>query len=331
MAEVDILEMRFVPLCCLSFCCFVTIFSVIAVPLSFRSLEQGRFALELSWTTQKIGNEILQEPGMYRVGLGNMLVEYPSTFQTMYFVSDSSGITEQDADVHLHIQRGPVDARSKDGLSMSVSCSFQWLLVPESMKPLYDILGGGTVEESYYRDEFVRFARAAIVKSCANFGAAEFFVNRPAITDDMLANVRSTFQDPANGLHLTITGLQLREVDLPNAFDSELVKTQEEMQEVLVAYAEREEQKILMEKELMVAEMKVQQVEQEALGAAEQTRLSNGAKVTQMLILAQKQADANAEILRKFMNDTDPYARLFEVMEMRALSSHDSSKLLIKL
>jgi regulator of protease activity HflC (stomatin/prohibitin superfamily) len=332
MGEIDLTEMRFVPLVCCSLCCFASIFGIIALPLSFSSLEQGKYALELSWTTQKVGNEVLKEPGLYRVGLGNMLIQYPSTFQTMYFVSDKSGITEEDdEEVHQSIQRGPIYARTKDGLEMSVSCSFQWQLQPDSLKPLYEILGGGTLEESYYRDEFVRFARAAIVEACTKFEADEFFRYRVQITDHMLNHVRAAFQDPARGLHLTISGLQLREVDLPNEFDVELVKTQEEMQEVLVALAEREEEKTKMEKDLEVAEKNLEQVEQEALGAAEQTRLTNEARVTQLLILAQKQADANAEILKMFVNDTDPYARLFEVMELRALSSHDSTKMLINL
>lgn len=324
---------KVVPLCCLSLCCCATIFGIIALPLSYKSLEQGRYALELSWTTQKISDHVLSDPGIYLVGLGNMLVEYPSTYQTMYFVNDARGITndEEMEDVHLDIKKGPIYARSKDGLEMVVSTSFQYQMQADSLGPLYDILGGGDIEEAFYRAEFVRFARAAIVESCANFGAAEFFVNRSFITQDMLKHVRKAFERPNIGLGLTITGLQLREVDLPDKFDSELVKTQEQMQEVLVALAERQERKIMKEKDKMVALKRKEQIREEALGIANKTLIENAAIVKQNVFFARQVALAHADILAQFTNDTDPYQRLFEVMEVRALTSHNNSKVLVNL
>lgn len=266
---------------------------------------------------------------MYYMGLGNMFVEYPSTFQTMYFIRDLKGISEEED--HPTIKRGPLRARSADGLEMLVSVSFQWQLRKNSLKPLYDILGGGTMEESYYRDEFVRFARAAIVESCAKFAAEFFFKNRKTITDDMLAQMTSAFARPDIGLDITIQGLQLREVDLPNAFDEEIIRTQEQMQEVQIALAEREEQKIVKEKDLMVAEQRVKQIIQESIGQAEKTRLLNEAEVEMILLYQEKQAKSNAEILSKFVNDPQPFARLFELMEIRALSAHNTSRLMINL
>jgi len=325
-------EVHVIPVCVCGICCWALIFGVIALPLSFKSLAQGKYALELSWHTQEIGDVVQTEPGLYYVGFGNMLVEFPSTFQTMYFVRDTRGIAkETEDDEHPSIQRGPLRARSSDGLEMIVSISFQWQLSKGSLRPLYDILGGGTPEESLYRDEFVRFARAAIVESCANFAADRFFTNRTTITNDMLQKVTTAFARPDLGMDLIIQGLQLREVDLPDAFDEEIVKTQEQMQEVEVAMAERGAQKITMQKELMVAEERVKQIVQESMGKAEQTRLNNNAVVEQMLIYQQKQADANAEILSKFVQDPDPYARLFELMEIRALNVHNDTRLLINL
>jgi len=325
-------EIKVVPTCICGIICWALIFASIALPLSFKSLEQGKYALELNWGSQTIFGEVRTIPGMYYLGFGNMFVEFPSTFQTMYFVRDTRGIaSETEDDEHPSIQRGPLRARSSDGLEMIVSVSFQWQLKKESLKPLYDLLGGGTIEESLYRDEFVRFARAAIVESCANFAADRFFTNRTLITDDMLIKVKKAFTRPDLGMEVAIQGLQLREVDLPDAFDEEIVKTQEQMQEVEVAFAERGEKEITMQKDLMVAEQRVKQVIQESLGKAEQIRLSNEAVVKQMLVYQQKQADANGEILSKFLKDTDPYARLFELMEIRALNSHNATRLLVNL
>lgn len=325
-------ELKILPVCLCGFFCSALVFGVIALPLAFKSLEQGKYALSLNWQTQVIGDSVNTDPGMYYLGFGNMFVEFPSTFQTMYFVGDTRGIAKDtEDDEHPSIQRGPLRARSADGLEMLISISFQWQLNKVSLKPLYDILGGGTLEESLYRDEFVRFARAAIVESACNFEADSFFTNRTLITNDMLEKVKANFARPDLGMDIIIQGLQLREVDLPNDFDEEIVKTQEQMQEVEVAMAEREEQRIGMMKDLMVAEEKVKQVVQESLANAARTRLSNEAYVKQMLIYQQKQADANAEILGKFLTDKEPYARLFELMEIRALQAHNDTRLMVNM
>jgi regulator of protease activity HflC (stomatin/prohibitin superfamily) len=322
-------QVKVVPSAIAFCCCGWFIFAIIALPLSFRSLDQGRYALELNWHTQEIGDDVVVEPGLYYTGIGNMFVTYPSTFQTMYFIRDTSSVDEDEE--HPSIKKPPLRARSADGLEMYVSLSFQWQLNPTSLHPLYGILGGGSVEMSLYRDEFVRFARAAIVESCANFAAETFFRWRANITADMLDKVIKYFDRPDIGLDIKIQGLQLREVDLPAEFDEEIIRTQENMQEVQVALAEREEQKITMEKDLMVAEERVKQVVQESHGQAEKTRIENEAIVKQMLIYQEKQASANAEILSKFLHDPAPFARLFEMMEIRALNVHNDSRLLINL
>lgn len=325
-------EIKVVPVCLCSICCFLTIFAVIALPLSFKSLEQGKYALQLSWHTQLIGDEVYTEPGMYMVGLGNMLVEFPSTLQTMYFVADTRGTVSADADVvQPFIRRGPITARSADGLEMIISLSFQWQLQQKSLKPLYALLGGGSKVNSLYRDEFVRFARAAVVKSCANFAVDLFFTNRNMITADLLLKMREAFAEKEIGVELLVEGLQLREVDVPDAFDQEIILTQEQMQEVEVAVAERSMRKIEMEKKLMLATQRVNKIIHDSQGAAEKTRIHNEAIVTQTINYQKKQAVAFSGVLSKFAYDSDPFARLFEVMEVRALDAHNDKKLLVNL
>jgi len=279
-----------------------------------------------------VGDEVLTDPGVYLVGLGNMLVEFPSTLQSMYFLANDRGIASADTDPeHPAIRRGPLTARSSDGLEMKVSFSFQWQLRKEALKPLYDILGGGTLVESLYRDEFVRFARAAIVKSCSHFTADTFFVDRAMITADMLKTMKEAFNHSTHGLDVNIAGLQLREVDMPNAYDEEIILTQEQMEEVNVATAERDEKRTVQERNLMVATEKVKQVIQESLGAAERTRITNGAHVKQLVYYQENQAAANALVLGQFWNSSAPFDRLFDVMELAAYNIHDQSKLLIDL
>lgn len=325
-------EIKVVPVCLCSICCFLTIFAIIALPLSFKSLEQGKYALQLSWHTQLIGDEVYTEPGMYMVGLGNMLVEFPSTLQTMYFVADTRGTVTADSDVvQPAIRRGPITARSADGLEMIISLSFQWQLKEESLKPLYVLLGGGSKVTSLYRDEFVRFARAAVVKSCANFAADLFFTNRKKITDDLLQKMREAFSVKTISVDLKIEGLQLREVDVPDAFDVEIIKTQEQMQEVEVAKVERLLKKTEMVRKLMLATERVNRIILDSQGAAEKTRIHNEAIVKQTILYHKTQATAFSGVLSKFAYDSEPFARLFEVMEVRALDAHNDKKLLVNM
>lgn len=318
MVAIDPAQIRVVPVCFCCSCCATLIFAVVALPLSFKSLEQGFYALQLNWSTQKISDEVLVEPGMNMVGLGNMLLEFPSTFQTMYFVSDRGGVGDDSGEV----VRGPIRARSQDGLEMRVSMSFQWKLSSDALKPLYKILG-----HTLYKDEFVRFARGSIVRSCSKFTANKFFTNRTLITEQMLSYMEEAFNKPEMHLAVMIKGLQLREVDLPDAFDREIAATQEQMQEREVAIAEREEQRTNMLREVMVAEMRVNRTIETALGEAEGILLENEAFVNQTINFNRQQAFANAAIVAKFSNDAQPYQRLFEVMELDALNIHQSEQL----
>eukprot|EP00441_Pelagodinium_beii_P027977 CAMPEP_0197660614 /NCGR_PEP_ID=MMETSP1338-20131121/50953_1 /TAXON_ID=43686 ORGANISM="Pelagodinium beii, Strain RCC1491" /NCGR_SAMPLE_ID=MMETSP1338 /ASSEMBLY_ACC=CAM_ASM_000754 /LENGTH=290 /DNA_ID=CAMNT_0043237997 /DNA_START=163 /DNA_END=1035 /DNA_ORIENTATION=- len=287
-------------------------------------MEQGKYALELQWASQAIISEPVTKTGMRFVGLGNALLEYPSTFQTMYFTTSTQGVQATKSDAQFQpIIRGPLRARTLDGLEMYVSVSFQWKLEPQALIPLYNILS-----EVMYRDEFVRFARAALIKSCSKFPADMYFTNRTTITNHMLEELIARFNRPEQGLLAQIKGLQLQEVDLPDEFDEEIQNTQAQMQELEVAIAERDEKEVSMQTELLVAQQKVEEVLQGVRGEAESIRLNNDATVEQILVFAERQALANNEILQIFENDSQPFTRLLELMEVRAFDDHTDIKML---
>lgn len=320
--DMDPAAVKVLPTCACACCCFWTIFAVVAIPMSFTSLEQGRYGLLLSWQTQTVADDVVDEPGMKSVGLGNSLLEYPSTFQTMYFVGDRRGTGNSEMDIF----RGPVRARSMDGLEMHVALSFQWKLEVLSLHPLYNILG-----DHLYRDEFVRFARQAIVSACSHYTADLFFTNRSMITQTMEEEMHTAFTLPDKGLSVSIKGLQLREVDLPDAFDAEISRTQEEMQEVEVAMAEREEQKTAKQQEVLVEEQRVVAMLKETEGRVTAIEIESMATVDMMLELQQEVATSNAHILMQMENDTDPVGRLMELMEVQAVSEHEKNKLLVNM
>lgn len=326
----DVAQLKAIPVCAACCCCFWTLFAVITLPLSFRALDQGKYALELSWTTQKIGADPVVDPGLYFVGLGNMLVEFPSTMQTMYFANipkrkimdDAGNLIESDM---IEVYRPPMRARSQDGIEMYVSISFQWMLMPEALVPLYQL--AGSID---FYDDFVRFARHAIVAACHEFAAESFFTNRLQITTRMKEYMENTFNDPENGLQVQITGLQLREVDLPDAFDQEIVNTQAAMQEAIVAEAERQVQITIKEREQAVAQEEVYADIVNSTGQAAQLLIQNEADVYQIKLFQIAAAQSNRQILQQFAGSSDPFGYLFQAMELRAIGSHNTSSLLLK-
>jgi len=318
-------ELRILPTCAGCCCLMWLIFAAVAIGVSIGTLEQGAYALRLTWSTQQIDDVVESEPGIKMLGFGNTLLEFPSTFQTMYFVRNvAQRCTDQSSVDCSEIHRPPIKARSRDGLEMTVSISFQWRLQPQSLKPLYEILG-----HDLYKDEFVRFARAGIVHACSKFTANQYFTNRTAITGEMFDLLSANFQQPERGLQVSIKDVQMREVDLPDQFDLEIANTQAMMQEVQVAQAEREQRRIGMEREILVSIERVQQTIQEAQGQAEKVRVESNATVTQMFNFQRRQALANAKILQSFENGTDPVLRLFEYMKVRAVEDHKANKLLV--
>jgi regulator of protease activity HflC (stomatin/prohibitin superfamily) len=253
-----------------------------------------------------------------------MIIEYPSTFQTMYFANIRQSDASRD-EGSTEAYRSPIKARSKDGLEIHVSVSFQWKLEAQALIPLYAILGN-----NLYVDEMVRFARGAIVEACTHYPADQYFTNRTEISLSMVEILREEFKKPELGMHATIQGLQLREVDLPANFNSEIMNTQAQMQEVEVAEAERLEQVIAKQSEMLVSYEQVNQTIQDATQNANTILQTNNATVAQLINLQTKQAQANALILSQFSDEDDPYANLFHLMEVEALKRHNTTQLLVK-
>ncbi|CAE7261415.1 unnamed protein product [Symbiodinium pilosum] len=267
-------------------------------------MEQGKYAVTLIWLSQSILDEPEMQAGMKFIGLGNNLLEYPSTFQTMYFAASTQGVQATSQSAFPPIVKQPIRARSADGLEMYVTVSFQWKLEPQALNPLYYLLG-----EDGYDDAFVRFARAAIISTCSHYPADMYFTNRTIIIAAMLEELEKSFQLPDKGLQANIKGLQLQEVDLPDEFDVEIGQTQAQLQELQVAYAERVEREVAMQTELLVSTQQVLGNLETQRGESEGVLELNQAEVDQLLLFQERQALANNEILQQFENDTQPFER----------------------
>lgn len=209
---------------------------------------------------------------------------------------------------------------------MEIQVSFQWRFVPESLRPLYILTG-----DQAYLNQFVWIARAALVQAASHFTADLFFTNRTEITALMFERLTIAFNRREKGLYVDIKGMQLREVDLPDPFDVEIAHTQAMVQDVDIANAERNQQIIVAQRDLMLVSLTLLQNLQNAQATATKTLLLNAAVTQQLLVFQSQQASANAGVLGRFVNDSDPSTRLFEIMRVQALSDHNESKLMVNL
>jgi len=315
---------------CPPICCGFIIFVICAVALSFKSLEQGRFALNLGWYSQAVSEEVFNTPGLRMVSMGNSLIEYPSTFQYIYFTSGDWNRSEGDADEAEalgEIRRPHINARTQDGLNVQVELSFQWKLNPSALIALHGILRDTTYADNY-RYTFVRLARSSVIESCANFTADKYFTNRTYIKTAILEHLVKMFKQPENGLSVTIQGAQLQQVLLPPEYNEEIVLTTEQKQAVEVATAERVRETTKRQTAMLVERQAVEIAVLNARASRNATLRLNQAEVDQIRIYQSEQALANAQILQAFINDGSPFDRLFGIMEVRAMTAHSQDRVI---
>lgn len=322
-------DVRIAPCCaCFVFLCLI-IFTCIAVPNSYATLQRGEYAVVLNWATQELERRVLTQSGLYAVGLGNTLVKFPATYQTMYFVADKRGIGCSEDTIRGGCEQmiePPLSVRSKDGLLILLSMSFQWRHRPDDLDELYALAGN-----SAYRYLYARLSRSAVIVGASKFSAADYFTDRNTISDEITRELIAHFQRPKDGIEVDIVSVQLREVDLPDPFEWEIANTQANMQDLYLAYAERDSEIVTMQQNLVVMDQTVQQMLQDASGSAAATRISNEAFVSNFQNAQLRLANAHAEILQYFANDTMPFQCLFEVIELRGLDEHDEDKMYVNI
>ena len=109
------------------------------VILSFSSLPVNTYGLDYSSITKQI-NENAYTSGYHYLGFMHSFIEYPTTMQTLDF-SDSPTAN-----------RGPIEARSKDGLMVNFRAQFQYQFNQADLIHIYKRYGED------YKSPCIRFA-----------------------------------------------------------------------------------------------------------------------------------------------------------------------------
>jgi hypothetical protein len=123
-----------------------------------------------------------------------------------------------------------IQSRTKDGLEVIIEVSFQFQIDPVSLFTLFHAYGEN------YHSIFQNVAVDILTEESTYFTANDFFWNRKLIKDDFEKKLRAQF---IINCYSDVVFLQLRSVDLPNAFENAIQETEVKKQDINIAKAEQ--------------------------------------------------------------------------------------------
>jgi len=176
--------------------------------ISVGQVDQNEYGLVLNWVTKKIGSDVYHG-GTHFIGFWNTFVTFPATVQTIEFSERPWMHTAQ----ALH-------TRTKDGLGLHLSISFQYRLVPDDIPKLY------ALTNTNYESLYVRIARDQLLEAASEYEGPKYWQTRKSIGDRMRHLVNEQLGDS----YATLWGLQLLIIDLPDNYEGAITQTQVQQQ-----------------------------------------------------------------------------------------------------
>merc|ERR1712083_415391 len=140
-----------------------------------------------------------------------------------------------------------------------------------------------------------------------------------------------TLTKPEQDFVISVQGLQLRSVDLPNEYEDSIAETQKQEQDFVTAVAERATKEMQMSTLRLQAEQQMLELKKAASANASKIHAENAAWIEQYRLFQRKQAQSYGQILKELKNSSDPYAALFELMRQKALKEHDADSLTLSM
>jgi len=172
--------------------------------MSVGSVEQNEYGLVYNWITKQISKDVVHG-GTHFIGFWNSFVTFPATVQTIEF-SDRIGFRTSE----------PLHTRTKEGLGLHLSISFQYLLEKEKIPELY------ALTNIQYEGLFTRIARDQLLEAAAEYEGPQYWIQRHNIGDHMRSLVDNKLKESFS----LLWGLQLLVIDLPDRYEKSITMTQ---------------------------------------------------------------------------------------------------------
>lgn len=188
-------------LACLAVPTLLILFSVDAV-------EQNEYGLMFNWVTKTLSKDVYHG-GTHLVGFWNKFLVFPATVRTIEF-SDRPGMA------HARM----LHTRTKEGLGLHLSISFQYKLDPSKLSELF------AVTNMDYENLYIRIARDQLLEAASEYEGPQYWMERQKIGDHMRGLVDSQLKQNFGSLW----GLQLQVIDLPDRYEQSITLTQVQQQ-----------------------------------------------------------------------------------------------------
>lgn len=278
--------------------------------LSFDTLEYQEIGINYSWVSETIEKRTYHA-GRYYIGIGNHFIKFPRVLTNMYFGDE--------ADANVMASGPAMQSRTQDGLTVHLEVSFQYKLKPDKIYDLYQTFG------DEYQRILLRMAIEQLTTAATKHNAHDFFTNRTGLSFEMHGALDSHFQQHAFS---EVPFFQLRTVKLPKDFEDSIQDTQVKEQEIKVAKAQQEQNRISYETALMQAAQNVRVLNQQAAAESASIYATNNAYCRQYQLTQKLQAQALSKVAAGVQWTP---RELLSYLRIRAVREHPSAKTTVRL
>ncbi|CAG9317718.1 unnamed protein product [Blepharisma stoltei] len=278
--------------------------TAILLAVSFDSVEYTEYGLDYSSISKSVGTSPYLG-GIYLLGIGHSFIKFPRTVLTIDFSNDAKS------------DRPQIESRTSDGLEVLLEISFQYELISANLYDLY------MNYELKYQYVIENIAIDTLTDQATKYTAYDFFMNRAKIGTEMQQALDAQLR---NKTYTSVPFFQLRDVDLPDAFESAIQLSEVKKQDIQKANAEMNKIKVEIETKLLKANLNKSVTINLANGEAEAIKQNNEAEVngfnaTEMAAIYGYQA------LKESTNMTNP--DLLNYLKASIVENYDGDKLVV--
>lgn len=246
---------------------------VLGILGSFTSIAPTEMALRYNRIFKSVSPQVYADPGISIVGPWATMMKYPKTIQTIEF-SGNYG------------DKPLLDARTSDGLPLTLGVAFQYRLLPEEVFQLYRTYEQQT---NTYEDVFSLIATHLITEAATNFSAYEFFNDKMRIAEEMRGLLNNYFMEH---LFSTVDSLQINDDDLPVPFTNAVLQAATERQNITRMTKYRDSQIVNFQTARIVAYAQANVTVNQAVGNTH--RIAQNGKADAAIIEAYVEAEKMA-------------------------------------
>lgn len=188
-------------------CCFVAIVIIAAVWVSwaFETISPIEYGIVYNTISKSIDTSKVYDGGWHYVGFTSSFLKFPATIQNVEFTNYAGAES-----------RPIANARTQEGLSVTLHISFQYKLMRDNVGDLYNDF------TNQYERTFITRARGAIIEESSKYNSAEYWTNRKVIGAAMKKLVNEKLKEA----FATCESLQILSIDFPEQREDAIINSQ---------------------------------------------------------------------------------------------------------